>query len=220
MPEKQSRRRVIQLTGVGLLTGLAGCTGRLKVAEAELNDTPYNNQLVEPELNVLSDPYPPEEVSPQDDTDKELAITELTTYTNSQYDYSVQYPAEAQYEENDTLTIFSIEGQPFFQSVLILTYDSSPSMERAIDIHLAIQRENQNNLQIIDQRSVTLSSARYGTILDTTYSLDESTIQSKSLIVPVETTVYEVRVVTTQDRFTNEFNIAANAIVESLTVDS
>lgn len=211
-----SRRNIVAMTGAGMLAGLAGCLDEI-------------DQLVggEPEPG-MADPYPIEPpqpsviTEPSDEFGGQLPVSEssgLLTYMNSEYGYSVQYPASAQVNESDSMFV-SFVGEGFVQFVGILTFDTPPSLTEAVDLYTTTSSQNSEDYQVIAQRAVSLSSGQSGVVIDATKRLEGMNLREKMLAVVVGGVFYRVVIITAQETFTQELDTAANTIVESLRISA
>lgn len=150
-----------------------------------------------------------------------IDVSQLNTYTNEKYGYSVKYPSGLTINDTDPSgVIFEDQQSEFVVGMATSTWDAHGQTVDALiseDVQKMKNDEDNGPVVLLEQRSFTLPSEQSATII---YAKVEniSVFHVKACYAIVDGTAYRVRVLIHEDGYIASRQ-AATTIVESLTIE-
>lgn len=151
-------------------------------------------------------------------------LSDLTTYTNETYAYSIEYPAN--WIVNDTIPQQVEIAPPELDGQLRISVTEGVGDTYTLDelagLAVSSSRDRMDDFELLDEQDTEIESGQEARVLDFTYDNPNDgadQLRSKYLITLHEGTIYEVEFALVSERYTDEVDRTATDVVESLSLD-
>ncbi len=158
--------------------------------------------------------------STETETNDTDGLPPLTTYTNSEYGYRVQYPAEWSVDDSaPTETIFRVDDDtPALETRIRSVPDDATTLDEVVEVALSSSRSRMDDVEVLDEQEVTLESGEPAHVIQFRYDNPNDsggTLRTTYLVTLVKGLAYEAEFVREDTEYTERDERLAAEIVSS-----